>query len=247
MVARTNTLWIGELIGQVLAILINTTSVLFLLPYFFGLGAEGAAFPNLFYLFFGVITLINVIAIGWQWRRTQQRLDAISAEPAQWLARWHYDQWTWQAYAQRERSRHYWTVAKWSIPFLLIAAFVSYMWLQTFGQPILWPMLAVMGVNLLALLVQSGILPYYRILNTAPEAIITAEGLCIGGAAYFWKQGNDSLRSLAFVHGQPNTLDFTLRVRKGRNSSTQSVRIPVPAGSEVQAQQVIDRLTPIHQ
>lgn len=188
MVARTNLLWSGELVGQLLTILVNTASVLFLLPYFFGLGAEGAAFRKLVYLFFGVITLINIIAIGWQWRRTQQRLDVINAQPAQWLARWQYDQWTWQEYAQRERNRHYWTIVKWSVPFLLITAFVSYMWLQTFGQPILWPMLAVMGVNLLMLLVQTGISPYYRILNTAPEAIITADGLCIGGSAYFWRQ-----------------------------------------------------------
>ena len=243
MVARTNTLWIGELVGQLLTILVNTASVLFLLPYFFGLGAEGAAFLNLVYLFFGVIILINVIAIGWQWRRTQQRLDAINADPTQWLARWHYDQWTWQAYAQRERSRHYWTIAKWSIPFLLMAAFVSYMWLQTFGQSILWPMLAVMGVNLLALLVQTGILPYYRILNTAPSAIITAEGLCIGGSAYFWRQGNASLRALSFTPGQPNTLDFTLRVRKGRNSSTEIIRVPVPIGCEPQAETIISILT----
>lgn len=70
MVARTNLLWSGELVGQLLTILVNTASVLFLLPYFFGLGAEGAAFRKLVYLFFGVITLINIIAIGWQWRRT---------------------------------------------------------------------------------------------------------------------------------------------------------------------------------
>ncbi len=88
MVVRTNTLWIGELVGQLLTILINTASVLFLLLYFFGFGAEGAAFHNLAYLFFGVITLINVVAIGWQWRRTQQRLDTINAQPGQWLARW---------------------------------------------------------------------------------------------------------------------------------------------------------------
>ena len=242
MVARTNTLWIGELIGQLLAILINTTSVLFLLPYFFGLGVEGAAFLNLVYLFFGVITLITVSVIGWQWRRTQQRLAAIDADPTQWLARWHYDQWSWQAYAQRERSRHYWTIAKWSVPFLLIAAFVSYMWLQTFGQQVLWPMLAVMGVNLLTLLVQSGILPYYRILNTAPAAIITADGICIGGSAYFWRQGNASLRALNFVPGQPNTLDFTLRIRKGRSSSTEIIRVPVPAGNEAQAENIVGLL-----
>lgn len=145
MVARTNLLWLGELVGQLLTILVNTASVLFLLPYFFGLGAEGAAFLNLVYLFLGAITLSNVIAIGWQWRRTQQRLDAINADPAHWLASWHYDQWTWQEYAQRERRRHYWTIARWSIPFMLIVAFVSYVWLQTFGQRILWPMLAVMG------------------------------------------------------------------------------------------------------
>jgi len=243
MVARTNYLWIGELIGQLLAILINTTSVLFLLPYFFGLGVEGAAFLNLVYLFFGVITLINVIAIGWQWRRTQQRLDAINAQPTQWLARWHYDQWTWQAYAQRERSQHYWTVAKWSVPFLLIAAFVSYMWLQTFGQPILWPMLTVMAVNLLALLVQTGILPYYRILNTAPEAIITAEGLCIGGATYFWRQGNATIRSLVLVKGQPDMLEFKLRIRRGRSSSAPTVYVPVPTGCEAQAERIASQLT----
>ncbi len=246
MVARTNLLWLGELVGQLLMILVNTASVLFLLPYFFGLGTEGATFLNLVYLFFGVITLINVVAIGWQWRRTQQRLDAITADPAQWLARWHYDQWTWQEYAQRERSRHYWTIAKWSIPILLIAAFVSYLWLQTFGQRILWPMLAVMGINLLALLVQNAVLPYYRILKTAPEAIITADGLYIGGSAYFWRQGNASLRSLNFVPGQPNTLDFALCIRKGRNSSTQTIRVPVPVGNEAQAQQVIARLVPTH-
>ena len=107
-------------------------------------------------------------------------------------------------------------------------------------------MLAVMAVNLLALLVQTGILPYYRILNTAPAAIITADGLCIGGSAYFWRQGNASLRALSFTPGQPNTLDFTLRVRKGRNSSTQTIRVPVPVGNEAQAQQVIERLTPTH-
>ena len=244
MVARTNLLWLGELVSQLLIILVNISSILFLLPYFFGLGAEGAAFLNLVYLFFGVITLINVVAIAWQWRRTQQRLDAINADPAQWLARWHYDQWSWQEYAQRERSRHYWTIVKWSVPFLLIAAFVIYIWLQIFGQPILQPMLAVMGVNLLALLVQSAVLPYYRILNTAPEAIITADGICIGGSAYFWRQGNASLRSLNFVPGQPNTLDFTLHIRKGRNSSTQTIHIPVPIGCEPQAETIIGMLTP---
>lgn len=247
MVARTNFLWIGELVGQLLTILINTASVLFLLPYLFGFVAADAAFPYFIYFFFGLVTLVNLIFISWQWHRIQQRLNTITAQPAQWLARWSYDQWTWQAYAQRERRRHHGTIAKWSVPFLLITAFVSYMWLQTFGQRILWPMLAVMGVNLLVLLVQTGILPYYRILNTAPEAIITADGLCIGGAAYFWRQGNATLRSLALIQDQLNTLAFTLRVRKGRNRSTQVVHVPIPAGYEVQAQQVIDRLTPIHQ
>ena len=246
MIARTNTLWIGEWVGQLFVILVNRASLLILLPYFLGLGAENTAFFNLVYLFLGVITLINIAVIGWQWRRTQQRLDAINADPTQWLARWHYDQWTWQAYAQRERRQHYWVIAKWSIPVLFFTAFISYIWLQAFGQSILWPMLAVMGVNLLALLVQIGILPYYCILNTAPEATITADGLCIGGSAYFWRQGNASLRALRFTPGQPNTLDFTLRIRKGRNSSTQTIHVPVPVGNEAQAQQVIERLTPTH-
>lgn len=102
------------------------------------------------------------------------------------------------------------------------------------------------GVNLLALLVQSAVLPYYRILNIAPEAMITADGLCTGGRSYFWRQGNANLRALSFMPGQPNTLDFTLHIRKGRNSSTQTIRVPVPVGNEVQAQQVIARLVPTH-
>lgn len=243
MVARTNFLWIGELIGQLLVIVINTASVLFLLPYIFGFDADVAGFRYLVYFFFGAITLINIIAISWQWRRTQQRLDAMRAQPTQWLVRWHYDQWAWQEYAQRERSRRYGLAAKWSIPFLAIVAIVAYMWLQFFGQRILWPMFAVMGVNLLALLVQTAILPYYRILNTAPEALITAEGVCIGGSAYFWQRGNASLQSISWQQGQSPTLDFILRVRKGRNRLTETVRVPVPAGYETQAQQVVERLT----
>jgi hypothetical protein len=246
MAARTNYLWIGELVGQLLAILINTVSVLFLLPYFWGFDAALPAFGSLVYFFFGFITLINLIALGWRWRRTQQRLDTISAQPARWLARWHYDQWTWQEYAQRERNQSYWTLAKWSIPFLGIAGFVAYVWLQFFGQPILAPLLTVMGVNLLVLLVQIGVLPYHRILNTAPEAIITAEGVCIGGSAYFWQQGNTRLRSLTLVEGQPSTLEFKLRVQNGRNRSSPIVRVPVPAGYESQAQQVVARLTLQH-
>jgi len=245
MVARTNFLWLGDLVSQVLSILVSIAAVMFLVPYFLGGNADFPAFGYFIYFFFGFITLINIGIVIWRWRRLKQRVDEISTQPDQWLARWHYDEWTWQEYAQTERRRAYWTAAKWSLPILLIGVLVVYIWLQLFGQQILWPLLIVIGVNLMVLLLQVGILPYYRILNTAPEAIITPEGICIGGNAYFWQKGNASLRSIALVQGQPSALEFKLRVQNGRNSSIQRVRVPVLSGYEKQAQQVVERLTPI--
>lgn len=244
MVARTNFLWIGDLVSQVVSILVSIAAVMVLLPYFLGANAEFPDFGYFIYFFFGFITLINIGTVVWRWRRTQQRMDEVSTHPEQWLARWRYDSWTWQEYAQSERRRAYGSIAKWSLPILLIGAFVGYVWLQMFGQQIRWPMLTVIGINLAVLLFQVGILPYYRILHTAPEAIITPEGVCIGGNAYFWQKGNARLRSVALVQGQPNTLEFKLRIQNGRNSSTQVVRVPVLSSNETQAQQVIEKLTP---
>lgn len=242
MVARTNFLWIGDLVIQVVFLLVSIGAVMFLMPYFLGVNGGFPDFGYFIYFFFGIITLINMGIVIWRWQRTKQRVDAIITQPAQWLARWRYDQWTWEAYAQRERRRAYGAAAKWSLPILLIGALVGYVWLQMVGQQILWPMLTVIGINLAILFFQVGILPYYRILNTAPEAIITPEGVCIGGNAYFWHQGNARLRAVTLVQGQPSTLEFKLRVQNGRNSSTQVVRVPVMSGNEGQAQQVVERL-----
>ena len=244
MVARTNFLWVGELVSQVVSILVSIAAVMVLVPYFLGANRGFPDFGYFIYFFFGFITLVNLGIVVWRWRRTQQRVDEISTQPERWLARWRYDEWTWQEYAQTERRRAYGTVAKWSLPILLIGVFVGYVWLQMFSQQILWPMLTVIGINLAVLLFQVGILPYYRILNTAPEAIITPEGVCIGGNAHFWQQGNATLRSVTLVQGQPSVLEFKLRVQNGRNSSTQWVRVPVLSGYEPQAQQVVAQLAP---
>lgn len=244
MVTRTNFLWVGDLVSQLLSILVSIAAVVLLLPYLLGGSSELLAFTYIVYFFFGFVTLINLGIILWRWLRMQRRIAAICAQPAQWLVRWRYDHWTWQQYAQSERTQAYGAVAKWSIPFLLISAIVAYMWSQVLDQQVLGPLLTIIGLNLGVLFLQGAVLPYYRILNTAPEAIITAEGLCIGGNAYFWQQGNANLQSVDLAPGQPGALAFKLRVRRGRNRSTQVVRVPVLPGHETQAQQVVTALTP---
>ena len=243
MVMRTNFLWLGDLVSQVIAMVAGMAAVMVLLPHFFAVNGESPTFGAFMYLFFWFITLLNVGSTIWHWQRRQRRIDAVSMQPEKWLARWHYDQWTWQTYAETERRQAYWSLAKWSIPVLLIGAFVTSMWLQIFGQPILWPLLVVIGINLTVLLLQVGVLPYYRVLHTAPEAIITKESVWIGGAVYFWQQDNTGRCAVTLVQGQPSTLEFKLQIRNGRNSSNPRVRVPVPAGYEQQAQRVIDLLT----
>lgn len=242
MVARTNFLWPVDLVSQVISIVASMTAIMFLLPYFL---VGNGGFPTFAYLINGAlafITIINVFIIIGRWQRTKQRVGAVSAHRGQALVCWHYDQQTWQVYAQRERRHAYRLLAQWSIPFLFIGVFVVYMWLQSFGQQIFWPMLIGIGVNLLVILVKVGLLPYYRILNTAPEAIITPDGLCIGGSVYFWRQGNATLRSVTLQEGQPSMLEFKLRVQNGRSTSTQWVRVPVLPGCEAEAQQVVEAL-----
>lgn len=243
MVARTNFLWVGDLVSQLLSILVSIAAVVLLLPYLLG-SSELLSFTYTVYFFFGFVTLINLGIILWRWQRMQRRIEAICAQPAQWLARWHYDHWTWQQYAQSERSQSYGAVAKWSIPFLLISAIVAYLWSQVLDQQVLAPLLTIIGLNLGVFFLQGTVLPYYRILNTAPEAIITPAGLCIGGSAYFWQEGNASLQSVDLAPGDPSALEFKLRVRRGRNRSTQVVRVPVLPGHETQAQQVVIALAP---
>src|SRR6476469_1552514 len=100
MVERTNFLWLGDLVGQVVLFLTSIAAVMFLVPHFLAGNSEFPPFGYFIYYFFGFITLINIIIVIVRWRRMKQRVDAVSVHPEQWLVRWHYDQWTWQEYAQ---------------------------------------------------------------------------------------------------------------------------------------------------
>lgn len=242
--AQKNLLWPVDLVSQVVSIVVSMTAIMLLLPFVLS-GRPG--FAAITYSLNGalaIIMLVNVFMIIGRWQRTKQRVSAMSVYHSQVLAHWRYDQKTWRAYAESERRYAHSYLARWTLPGLIIGLSVVYLWLQLFGQQVLSPLLTAGSVNLLVLLVKTGLLPYYRVLNTPSEAIITPDGLCIGGGAYFWRQGNAKLCTVNLQQGQPSMLVFNLRVQNGRTTSTQSVRIPVPVGCAAEAATVVDALTP---
>lgn len=243
MVTRTNFLWVGDLVSQVVVTVASIAAFIVVIPYFFAAVGKAPTVDTGLYRFFGLIVLINIGYTIWRWQRTQRWMDAVRMHPEKWLAHWHYDQRAWQTYAESERSQAYWSLAKWSLPVLLLGALITYGWLQILGLSIFGPLLVVIVINLAIVLLEVGVLPYYRVLQTTPQALITEESVWIGGTVYFWRHDNSSLRAVRLIQGQPNTLEFKLQVHTGRYPSFPSVRVPVPPGYEQQAQQVVDLLT----
>ena len=85
MVARTKFLWPGDLVSQVVSIVISMTAVMVLLPYFLA-GSRGfSPFVYVVNVCLGLITLINVIVIIGRWQRTKQRVIAMSIHRGQAL------------------------------------------------------------------------------------------------------------------------------------------------------------------
>jgi hypothetical protein len=252
MLVRTNFLWIGQLLADLFVVLTTVASLLYLLPYW--AHADYASIDFGIYLFIGLPALWFPITLGWGWQKLQQRITTMIGHREQWLARWSYDQRTWQEYAQSERRRTYRHLAKWYAIFLLMGALIGIPWSQMFGQTSVIHLLLVVSVGLLVTFVQVTLVPYYRALNTAPEAFISTEGICIGGTVYFWEQAHSNfwqpsglkIRSLTLVEGQPNTLEFKLYLRSGRSSSSPVVIVPIPAGCESQVMQVLAQLAPIN-
>jgi len=244
MSARTNFLWTGDLVSQVVAIVVSMMAIMVLLPHLLAGSRDLPAFAYFTNVALAVVTLLNVFSCLGRWERTKQRVAAVTAHRGQALVCWRYDQQAWQAYAQAERRRAYMYLAKWSAPFLFVGAFVLYMLLQAFGSSFFWPLLSAMGVNLLVVLVRVGILPYYRIRQTVPTAIITPEGLCIGGCAYFWRQGDATLDAITLRQGLAQVLEFKLRVQQGRRAVSQTVYIPVPLGHGTEAATTVAALAP---
>lgn len=244
MLARTNFLWSIDLVSQVISTVVSMTALMLLLPYVLSSRAEVATLAYGINSALAIIMVTNVLMIIGRWQRTQQRVGAISVYHSQALVHWHYNQKTWRAYAESEWDHAFRLLARWLLPGVMLGGAVVYIWLQVFGEQILWPLLSAVGVNLFVLLAKTGLLPYYRILNTRPEAIITPDGLYIGGVVHFWRQGNAMLRAVTLQQGQPHVLQFNLRVQNGRTTSTHHVRIPVPPGCEVEAATVVDALNP---
>lgn len=244
MVARTNFLWPGDLVSQVVAIVVSMTAIMFLLPVLLAGSRELLTFTYLRNGLLLLITLLNVLSCLGRWQRIQQRVAVVTAHQGQALVGWRYDPPTWQAYAKRERRRAYMRLAQWSVPVLLIGALVIYSLLETFGAHLFWPLLDAIGANLLVIFVRIGVLPYYRILHTAPAALITLDGLCIGGNAYFWRRGDATLCAVALQHDQVQQLEFKLRVQYGRTRAIETVQVPVPAGRVAEAETVVAVLAP---
>lgn len=251
MLTRTNFLWSGELLANLLVVWTISAAFLYLLPYFAHADYASVDF-GIYLIFVGFPVLVSPVAFGWGWRKLEQRVTTMIGHREQWLAHWRYDQHAWQEYAQHERHRSYRSLAKWYMIFLALSAFIGIPWGQMFGQDAVLHLLIVLSVGLLVTFVQVTLVPYYRVLNTPPEAIISTEGIYIGGTVYFWQPENANLwqhsstaiRSLTLVQGQPNMLEFKLHVRSGNDHSRPGVYVPVPAGHEAQAQQVIERLAP---
>ncbi len=252
MLARTSFLWLGDLLVDLLIVLTTLAAVICLLPYWGGKAVSYASIDYGLYLYFGFTALFLLLALVWNWRSLQREIATVVSHREQWLVHWSYSQQTWRAYAQRVRDHTYRHLAKWYIIFLLLGAFIGISWIQTFGYTIFWPLLTVISVGLLVTYIKVTLTPYHRVLNTVPEAIISTNGVCIGGIFYCWQQegsrfGQDSstkLRSLALVPGQPNMLEFKLYIRSGSDHARPSVYVPVPVGCESQAQMVIERLAP---
>ena len=75
-----------------------------------------------------------------------------------------------------------------------------------------------------------------------PTAIITPEGLCIGGCAYFWRRGDATLCAVTLRQGEAEVLEFKLRVQHGRRTANQTVCVPVPLGHRTEADTVVAAL-----
>lgn len=245
MIERTNFLWLGELIAEIAWAVIGVLGLLIFLPYMAAYGfPDFNDFPFI-YPMFGAVALINIGSSLWKWQRKTKWAQTLSATPEQALVHWRYDEWTWQEYAQQQSRYLLRSMAKWAPVSILIGGFVLYMWQQAFSQQIIYPLLIWMGINLALTLILMVVVPYYRIRNTAAEAIISNEGMLIGGTVHFWKSGDVTLKRVQMVEQPQHTLEFTVRIPNNRNRSTETIRVPVPAGQEQEAQRVVAALSPI--
>lgn len=75
-----------------------------------------------------------------------------------------------------------------------------------------------------------------------PEVYVGPEAAVVDGKYIHWTGYGIRLVGLRLVGGSPSALEFEVRTDAGEGSSTQTHRVPVPAGREEEAEQVAARL-----
>lgn len=237
---RTNLLWKGELLIQIATMVVVSSPATIMPIYFLWRGGENLEYA-VGILVFGVLILsLAMLFLRWMWQMRNADVQWLLAHPARWLLHWHYEQASWQHYARSERNQN---LLEWAIiaTFFAVISLITMITtsLGSIIEGILYCLIAY-AIIVVPLLFLQVLLPYVRILYTAPEAYVTRSEVCIGGNYYNWRNSGAVLIDVQLHGGDPYRLELTIALDARRRLN---VRIPVPLGQESSAQQVVDELS----
>lgn len=192
----------------------------------------------------GVVAIIAGALTGMIRARSAARQRMISGEGL--LARWHYDPSEWRRFVerdfQRQKRRRLKRFALLAVVVIAFSAMVAFLdeEARLLGLGIAIAVLPVAG----ALLV---ILPrrvYRRRLEQPGEALISADGIRLAGSYHIWNQPGYRLNGASLAEGDPPALCFAIGYRTKHGWQEYELHVPVPAGREGEALQILARFAP---
>lgn len=196
------------------------------------------AFVGLFILIVGLVVLAFYIP---RYRIMQRMLDGRDL-----LACWEIEPATWRAHLERDYARDqagkrglFWVVVVLMViigtPFVLVDPEAG-----------VWVLAALAGtagaIAIVAFLVPR--LRRRQNLERPGEVLISAEGISAGGQLTVWKTITSRLQRAELTGHDPTLIELEMAYLSRVGYQTYEVRVPVPAGQEPLAQQVIVALAP---
>jgi hypothetical protein len=220
--------------------------------------AQVWGWAQVFGAIFGLAMLIAAVICGICARFVSHRLKRF--QMGDHLVHWTYTKEEWLGFAAGEwkhrtelaRQASYVGLFTGGIAGLVLGAAVGDVLLDS----VPWIVTGLLGALLLALVgLSCGLLTgciirrfarrkHQRMCQRVGEAYIGRDAAYCDGSYWSWTMPGCSLERLELVAGPRGTLQFTLRVWQGRTGTVpHTYRIPVPAGHEEEAREVIARLT----
>jgi hypothetical protein len=234
---RTALIWSGLILIGLLGVF---------LPAIIGLDGFGGGFAL---SFFGAFVAILGIIAAVIYFRLAKSLDRIT-HPSNILAHWQYSQAEWRQYTATEHHEDATGRKKLFILVAVISLLVGLIfWALVRQNPGVIALIVLVIIAITGLTAWiSGVVNYRNNQNSQGEVYIALDGAYLNRQLHVWSGLGNKLEGIVFEaesRAQPRIrADYSAPSNEGRNNYT--ARIPVPAGQEAVARQVVAQIAAAH-